>query len=337
MKLISFLNKRAREALYLLVSLPITIFLFVGVIIGLTASTVIPISILVFLFLLTVMEKVAKFEVMRSNKILKTDFRVVENWYSYPVFSWDGVKERVTSIRAWMAISYVFIAFGWSLFSFVLVVFGIAGLAVIVFSLGIASLSTFSQNFQIEDNGDFFKGNIAYDGTLKEFKLEFGDLTDSGIVTWSFPSLWYFLLGLAALVLAIWVIPRNTRAMAQMTEGLLSGNFLPRIQHEISKVLSKHGKKISERDVRLAMDKAGDKKELSELSQREREILSLMAQGKSNSGIAKTLYLTEGSVEKHISNILSKLGLPVEEASHRRVLAVLKYLGIDPKNGSMPE
>ena len=60
-----------------------------------------------------------------------------------------------------------------------------------------------------------------------------------------------------------------------------------------------------------------------------------MAQGKSNSGIAKSLYITEGSVEKHISSILSKLELNAEADSHRRVLAVLKYLGIDANNGGV--
>ena len=68
---------------------------------------------------------------------------------------------------------------------------------------------------------------------------------------------------------------------------------------------------------------------LADLSKREREILALMAQGKSNAGIAKELYITEGSVEKHISSILSKLNLPLEEDSHRRVLAVLRYLGLE--------
>ncbi len=106
-----------------------------------------------------------------------------------------------------------------------------------------------------------------------------------------------------------------------------SGSFLPQVQSQISKFVGKE--KISERDVREAMDKESLQPQLSELSKREREILSLMAQGKSNAGIAKALYITEGSVEKHISNILLKLGLPVEEESHRRVLAVLKYLGIE--------
>ena len=123
------------------------------------------------------------------------------------------------------------------------------------------------------------------------------------------------------------VIPRNTRAMAQMVEGLLSGSFLPQFQSQISRVIGKE--KISERDVREAFDKESLQPQLSELSKREREILSLMAQGKSNAGIAKALYITEGSVEKHISSILLKPGLPVEEENHRRVLAVLKYLGIE--------
>lgn len=65
---------------------------------------------------------------------------------------------------------------------------------------------------------------------------------------------------------------------------------------------------------------------LSSLTTREREILALMAQGKSNLGIASIIFITEGAVEKHISNIMSKLGLVNEETSHRRVLAAIRYL-----------
>lgn len=65
---------------------------------------------------------------------------------------------------------------------------------------------------------------------------------------------------------------------------------------------------------------------LQSLTVREREILALMAQGKSNFGIASTIFITEGAVEKHISSIMSKLGLVNEETSHRRVLAAIKYL-----------
>ena len=328
--------KRLREFIFLFVSLPITVLLFSAVIIGFNSTTFIPVSILIFLFMLTIMEKIAKFEVLRTNKILGTDFKVVDNWYGNSFFSWEGAKERIASLRAWMAVSYIFIAFGWSIFSFALVTVAVAGITVIGLSLGIITLSNFSRSFEVVDNGDYFQGNISYDSRLNKLRLEFGDAELTNAIGWAFSSYWYLLLGAVAFVLAVWVIPRNARAMAQMTEGLLSGTYLPRIQLELSERFASM-KKVSEKDVRKAMDQESLQGPLSELSRREREILALMAQGKSNSGIAKVLYLTEGSVEKHISNILSKLGLTVEENSHRRVLAVLKYLGINPTDGSMSE
>ena len=66
---------------------------------------------------------------------------------------------------------------------------------------------------------------------------------------------------------------------------------------------------------------------LAELTPREREVLALMAEGRSNSGIARRLFLTEGAVEKNVRGILMKLRLPVAEDDHRRVLAVVTYLG----------
>ena len=66
---------------------------------------------------------------------------------------------------------------------------------------------------------------------------------------------------------------------------------------------------------------------LGVLSSREREVLQLMAVGRSNAGIAKKLWITEGTVEKHVSSILTKLGLPETEDDHRRVLAVVRFLG----------
>ncbi len=65
---------------------------------------------------------------------------------------------------------------------------------------------------------------------------------------------------------------------------------------------------------------------LDALSPREREVLSLMAEGRSNAAIAAELVVTDGAVEKHVSNIFAKLGLPATASDHRRVLAVLTYL-----------
>ena len=66
---------------------------------------------------------------------------------------------------------------------------------------------------------------------------------------------------------------------------------------------------------------------LAALTAREREVLALMAQGRSNTAIAEQLVLAYGSVEKHITNIFTKLGLPASTSDHRRVLAVLHFLG----------
>jgi serine/threonine-protein kinase PknK len=74
----------------------------------------------------------------------------------------------------------------------------------------------------------------------------------------------------------------------------------------------------------VAARRAGDP--LDALSPREREVLALMAEGRSNSGIAQRLWVTEGTVEKHVRSILSKLRLPESDEDHRRVLAVVTFL-----------
>jgi len=76
----------------------------------------------------------------------------------------------------------------------------------------------------------------------------------------------------------------------------------------------------------LARRRRGDV--LDELTPREREVLALMAEGHTNSAIAERLVITNGAVEKHVGNVFLKLGLPPTDQQHRRVLAVLTYLGV---------
>ena len=65
---------------------------------------------------------------------------------------------------------------------------------------------------------------------------------------------------------------------------------------------------------------------LNQLTQREHEVLQLMAEGKTNAAIAATLHISTGSAEKHIASIFTKLDLAPDESENRRVLAVLRYL-----------
>lgn len=74
------------------------------------------------------------------------------------------------------------------------------------------------------------------------------------------------------------------------------------------------------------VSRRGEGGPLSELTPREREVLGLMAEGRSNGGIAEALVLSLGAVEKHIASIFAKLGLRQSDSDHRRVLAVLTYL-----------
>ncbi|GAB2812178.1 response regulator transcription factor [Actinoallomurus bryophytorum] len=75
----------------------------------------------------------------------------------------------------------------------------------------------------------------------------------------------------------------------------------------------------------LGRRRRGDR--LEALTPREREVLGLMAEGLSNAAVARRLVVTDGAVEKHISNIFLKLGLQHTNSTHRRVMAVLAYLG----------
>jgi DNA-binding NarL/FixJ family response regulator len=72
----------------------------------------------------------------------------------------------------------------------------------------------------------------------------------------------------------------------------------------------------------------GSRDALANLTPREREVLELMAEGRSNTAIAESLVVTSGAVEKHITNIFAKLELPACDDDHRRVLAVLAYLRV---------
>jgi DNA-binding NarL/FixJ family response regulator len=99
------------------------------------------------------------------------------------------------------------------------------------------------------------------------------------------------------------------------------GDFL-----EALKRVAAGGAALDPEVVTQLLVRSGRQDPLDGLSPREKEVLSLMAEGRTNGSIAEALVVTEGAVEKHVTSIFHKLEMPPADQAHRRVLAVLRYL-----------
>jgi DNA-binding NarL/FixJ family response regulator len=86
------------------------------------------------------------------------------------------------------------------------------------------------------------------------------------------------------------------------------------------------GSALDPKVLAVLLSSAPAEEPLAALTQREREVLALVAEGRTNRGIAERMVITEGSVQKYVTAIFTKLGLPASDADHRRVLSVLAYL-----------
>jgi DNA-binding NarL/FixJ family response regulator len=140
--------------------------------------------------------------------------------------------------------------------------------------------------------------------------------------------------GLGVLVLSQYVEPAYTTELLEVGTGGV-GYLLKERVGEVRTFVEAvervaEGGTVLDREVvsRLvrASEPAGSEAGIGSLTPKEREVLELMAEGRTNAGIAKTMVVTQGAVEKHISSIFGKLDLPAGGDDHRRVLAVLAYL-----------
>jgi DNA-binding NarL/FixJ family response regulator len=96
------------------------------------------------------------------------------------------------------------------------------------------------------------------------------------------------------------------------------------------------GSALDPKVVQRLVSKPSDNHLLAQLTDREREVLGLVAEGLTNAGIGKRLYLSERTVEAHVRHVLMKLGIPDSDDAHRRVLAVLTYLRQQPLEPDKP-
>ena len=137
--------------------------------------------------------------------------------------------------------------------------------------------------------------------------------------------------GVGALVLSQYVeVGLAMKLLADSAEGVgyLLKDRISDVREFVSSVrrVAEGGSAIDPIIVTTLLSKRRDDDALSELTPREREVLELMAEGRSNQGIADRLVITTRSVEKYVSSIFDKLGLPSGGSDSRRVLAVLAYL-----------
>jgi DNA-binding NarL/FixJ family response regulator len=143
--------------------------------------------------------------------------------------------------------------------------------------------------------------------------------------------------GLAVLVLSQYVEPAYSAELLQEGEGGIGYLLKERVSEvrtfvEAVRRVAGGGTALDREVVsslvsgRVRQGTDGPAQPISTLTSRERETLELIAQGRTNAAIARELVVTLGAVEKHISNIFSKLDLPVTDDDHRRVLAVLTFL-----------
>jgi len=299
----AFVGHRFLELGFFILGFPVAVGLFLLVAASWSVSFV-PLFAVFILVLLHAMQWVAWFEVKRANFFLRREIRVVDQWFSYRFFSWMGVKERLLSPRSWLTFLYVVVSFVLGVIGFSLSVTALT-LVVSVFVVPIGAVVTWSGGTVIQ----------GIEGPLSELPIPLTVtlVTITLLVAAVFAGTLVWLLGLL---------------QAHVVNGFLSNGYLPALKRLTQKATKKL--RVNEREVQDALNHPQTRKSLAELSPREKEVLALMAQGKSNAGIASTLFITEGSVEKHVSNILSKMDLPQNGDQHRRVLAVLEYLGIEP-------
>ncbi|MGH3318833.1 MAG: response regulator [Streptosporangiaceae bacterium] len=122
---------------------------------------------------------------------------------------------------------------------------------------------------------------------------------------------------------AVDLIAGETRAVGYLLKDRVAdvGEFLEALER-----VAGGGTALDPEVVQQLLARSRHRDPLGTLTPREREVLRLMAEGRTNTAIAAELVVTEGAAEKHVSSIFTKLGLLPSEADHRRVLAVLRYL-----------
>lgn len=189
-----------------------------------------PFMILMLLAILTAAEAFTAFEIRRANEIMKADIEPpARPWYSSSFWSWNGVKERISSVRAWMAILYVFAAIFFSSIGVTLLALSCTGFLVLIFASGLFTPSNWTGSFNINENDASGTVGIILDPSKLQFTFSNFHSSDVSVpdqITWAYTSGWTISLAVFFMLLSLFFTPVIARHMADVARNLLGSTYV---------------------------------------------------------------------------------------------------------------
>lgn len=224
------IKKAFHDRLFLITTFPIALLAFEFVRWTIFDGGFLPFTVLLLLLLLSVAEPFAAFEIRRTNKIMNTEIVQRERpWYRAPFWSWEGIKERLSSVNAWFVVAYVFAAIFFSSLGVTILVLFWASVAVLFFALGAITPSNWNWVFSI--NGDDVSGRFSFLLDSEKFKLTIEGFQSSELsipdqLTWVYTSGWTVVLCLFLILLNFLVIPVLAKHMSDVAAQMLGANSI---------------------------------------------------------------------------------------------------------------
>ena len=183
---------------------------------------------LMLLAILTFAESFAAFEIRRTNKLMNSHIIAPERpWYLSPFWSWDGVKERLGSSKAWFAILYVLAAAFFSTLGVSILILFWASIAVLIFALGIITPSQWSWMYNINESEASGKLHLLIDSEKVQLTFNGIQSIDNEIpdrLTWIYTSGWTIGFCIVLILLNFFLIPVIARHLKDVVANLLGSD-----------------------------------------------------------------------------------------------------------------
>lgn len=225
------IKKMFHDRLFIVTTFPVALLAFWLVQMTFWGGGFLPFMLLLLLALLTAAEYFVEFEIRRTNKIMNADIEQPSRpWYSTSFWSWEGVKQRLSSTKAWFAIAYVFAAIFFSTLGVSVMILFWLSVAVLLFATGVINPSDWSWVYNLNESEAVGKLSFLVDSDKLQATFIGTQSIDSEIpsqITWVYTSGWTIALCIFFILLNIFTIPILAKHMRDVTANLLGANALP--------------------------------------------------------------------------------------------------------------